>query len=147
MADRRPFHRPLHRARSATRAHVEAAQAELVADDLAVIVFASADGVAAPAHDQVYRGRQRHELGVAQDMEDRVADARRTRQVETAAVQYFIFGVDEVPEHREQHLARAANHLAVHERVGRCTFERQLESTIVLNEADVEIRIPFQQGA
>ncbi len=44
------FHRPLHHARAAAGADIQAAQAQLVADFLGVLVFLAADRVAAPAH-------------------------------------------------------------------------------------------------
>src|SRR3546814_4286435 len=61
----------LFRAGAAAGADVQAAQAQLVADVLGVLVLVAVDGVAAPADDEVGVGRLQH-AGVAQQAEHRV---------------------------------------------------------------------------
>ncbi len=77
MADGRALHRALHRARAAAGADIEAAQAQLVAHLLGVLVLLGADRVAAPADDQVRLGLAVEHPRIAQDVEHRVGDRRR----------------------------------------------------------------------
>src|SRR4029077_20524000 len=53
VADGGPLHRALHGPRAAAGAHVQATQAEFVADVLGVLVLGGVDRVPAPAHHQV----------------------------------------------------------------------------------------------
>ncbi len=53
VTDGGALHGALHRARAAACADIESAQAHLVADLLGVLVLGVADGVAAPAHDEI----------------------------------------------------------------------------------------------
>ena len=71
----RALHRAFHHARSATGADVQAAQAQLVADFLGVLVFLGTDGVTAPAYDDLRFDAGTQGAGVAQQVEDVVADA------------------------------------------------------------------------
>src|SRR5581483_6927915 len=50
MPDGRALHRPFHGPWTAARAHVQPAQAHLVANSLRVLVLVRADRVSAPAH-------------------------------------------------------------------------------------------------
>ena len=79
VADGRALHRALHGAGAAAGAHVQAAQAHLVADVLGVLVFVAADRVAAPAHHQIRPRLVVEHARVAQDVEHRVGDRRRSR--------------------------------------------------------------------
>ena len=56
VADGGALHRALHGAGAAAGAHVQLAQAELVAGLLGVVVFLPVDGVPAPAHDDIRVG-------------------------------------------------------------------------------------------
>ena len=85
VADGGALHRALHGARAAARAHVQAAQAELVAHLLGVLVFLGADRMAAPAHHEVGLGLVVEDPRVAQDVEHGVGDRRRVVEVEPAA--------------------------------------------------------------
>ena len=86
MADGRAFHRTLHRAGTAARAHVEAAQAELVAHFLRVVVLEAPDGMPAPAHHEIGPHLRLEHPRVAQDVKYGVGDARRGRQIEAPAL-------------------------------------------------------------
>src|SRR3546814_9164266 len=61
VGDGGALHRALHRTRAAAGADVQAAQAQLVADVLGVLVLVAVDGVAAPADDEVGVGRRSEE--------------------------------------------------------------------------------------
>src|SRR3546814_9793683 len=61
VGDGGALHRTLHRAGAAAGADVQAAQAQLVADVLGVLVLVAVDGVAAPADDEVGVGRRSEE--------------------------------------------------------------------------------------
>ncbi len=78
VADGRPFHRALHRARSAAGADIEAAQPHLIADALAVLVLVGADRMPAPAHHQVRPRLVVEHARVAQHVEHGVGDVRRS---------------------------------------------------------------------
>src|SRR3546814_15619779 len=60
VGDGGALHRALHRAGAAAGADVQAAQAQLVADVLGVLVLVAVGGLAAPAADEVWVGRPQH---------------------------------------------------------------------------------------
>ncbi len=79
VPDGRALHGALHGARAAARAHVQAAQPQLIADFLGVVVFDPPDGMAAPAHHQIRPHLQFQNARIAQDMKYGVGDARRRK--------------------------------------------------------------------
>src|ERR1700687_783475 len=74
MPDGRALHGTLHGARAATRTHVQAAQPELIADFLGVVVFDPPNGMAAPAHHEIRPDLQFQNARIAQNMQYRVGD-------------------------------------------------------------------------
>ena len=113
------LHGALHGARAAAGAHIEASQAHLVAHLLRVLVLGVADGMAAPAHDQVRARLEVEQARVAQDVEHRVGEVRGIAEVEAAALDDVVRDEHHVAQHGEQVLLDAADHLAVDEGLGR----------------------------
>ena len=147
VADGRALHRALHGARAAAGADIEAAQAELVADLLGVLVFDPVDGVAAPAHDQVRPQLVAHQPRVAQDVEHGVGDGLGLAEIEAAALDDLVGGVDDVAQHREQQLLGAADHLPVDEGHRGRVLDLELDAEGVANELDVEVAVALEDGA
>ena len=143
MRDGRAFHRPLHRPRAAAGADIQPAQAELVADQLGVVVLLARDRVAAPAHHEVWIDLRLEDARVAQDLEHALGQRGGCIQVETDLLQLGRH-VDDVTHHRDQQLVDAADDLAVHERLCRCVRQLDLHAAILLQHLDVEIRILLQ---
>src|SRR5690606_40225706 len=92
------LHRALHRAGAAAPAEVHPAEAKLVADDLRVVVLLAADRMASPANDELRIRVSGQRAGVAQDMEYRVGDPARARQIEAVADQHVAVHIEQVPE-------------------------------------------------
>ena len=121
-------------------------QADLVADLLGVVVLLAADGVPAPAHDEVrLPGPQR--AGIAQDVEHGVGDAIAGVEVELPAAGDLGVDEDHVAQHGEQQLADAADHLAVHEGLRRRVLQGQLDAAVLLDDEHVEIVVLLQHLA
>ncbi len=146
VADGGALHRPLHRPRAAAGADVEAAQAELVADLLGVLVFVALDRMATPAHDQVRVEMRAQDAGIAQDLEYGVGDAVRLLQVEAAGLD-VAGDVGDVAHDREQQLADAADDLALDEGITRRIQQFKLDAAILLVHLDVEIGVAIKQRA
>ncbi len=140
------FHGALHGAGSAAGADVEAAQPEFVADVLGVVVFLAADGVTAPADDDVGFVFRAQDFGVAQDLEDEVGDVFGTFRVVPAGGGQYGVGVDDVAQHGEQVLADAADHLAVDEGAGRGVVEFDLDAARLLQQGQVEVLVGLHDG-
>src|SRR5690606_17389350 len=134
----------LHRAGAAARADVQPAQAELVADDLRVVVLLAADRVPSPADDEPRIRLRGQDAGVAQDVEDRVRDAARRREIEAVAHQHVAVHVKEVAEHGKEMLADAPDHLPVHERTVRRVLELERDPADVTDHRDAEIAVAEQ---
>ena len=147
MSDRCALHRALHGAGTATRADVHAAQPQFVADQLGVVVFLAADCMTAPAHGDIDQRRGQQEPRVAHYMEYRVGRPATGGKVETRVFDDFIAREYDVAQHRKQQFPNAAYHLAIHEGVGRCPRQRDLESPVLLDEADLEVLVAFEHGA
>ena len=145
VADGGALHRALHRARTAARADIEFAQAELVAHVLRIVVLDAVDRVAAPAHDEVRIALRLEHVGVAQDVEDGVRDAFRSREVEARVVRHLEIHVDDVAQDREQVLVDPLDHLALDEGVGGRAADIELDAAFALDDLDVEILVPFEQ--
>ena len=94
------FHWPLHGTRATAGADILVTQAELIAHALAVVVFLPGNTVAAPADHQVWRGSCLEHAGVAQNVEDRIADALAAIEVETVVILDLIGHIDDIAQHR-----------------------------------------------
>ena len=147
MADGRTLHRSLHGTRAATGADVESAQAELVADFFRVFVLDTVDGVAAPADDQVRSKLVTQQPGVAQDVEHRVGDGLRAREIESVVVDDLVGGVDDIAQHGEEELLDAADHVPVDESRSRGVLDLELDAEGVTHDADVEIPVSLEDLA
>ncbi len=139
------LHRPLHHARAAAGADIQAAQAQLMADALAVLVLFGADRVATPAHHHVRLDARAQRAGVAQQMKDVVGNALRSAQIDARAAQ-FALGIDDVPQRAEQHLAGTGDHLAIDEGIGRRIEQLEAYAAILLQDAHLEVLIGFEDG-
>jgi hypothetical protein len=147
VGDGGALHRPLHRARAAAGADVQAAQAEAVADLLGVQVFVAADRMAAPAHHQVGVGALEH-ARVSQQAEHRVGDAAGRGQVlGCRLVAQLDRGPGQVADHREQQLGDAADDPAVDEGHRRRILQVDLHAAVVLLDMDLELRVQLLRGA
>ena len=144
VADGGALHRALHRARAAAGADVQAAQAELVADLLGVVVLLGADRVAAPAHHQVGLGLVVEDPRVAQDVEHGVGDRRRIVEVEAAAFDDLVADEDHVAQHREQVLLDAADHLAVDEGLPGRVLDLELDAPGLAHQLDFEVLVAVE---
>ena len=147
MADGRALHRALHRARAAARADVEAAQAELVAHELGVLVLVAADRVPAPAHDDVGPHARLQQARIAQHAVHRVGDARGLAQLDAAVLVDLAVDVEDVAQHREQVLLDAADHAAVDERGGRRIVQLELDAPGLAHDVDVEVGVAVEDRA
>ena len=141
----RAFHRSLHHAGTATGTDIQAAQAQLMADLLGVLVFLGADGVTAPAHDHFRLQAGAQGAGVAQQVENVVGDALGTVQVDALAFQ-FVLGVDDIAQGAEEHFASAGDHFAINEGVGRSVQQFQADTAILLVNTDFEVLVGFENG-
>ena len=144
VADGGALHRPLHRARPAAGADVEAAQAELVAHLLRVVVFLAADRVSAPAHDHVRPHARAQQARVAQDAVHGVGDALGIGELDAAVLVHLAVDVEDVAQHREQVLLDAADHAAVHERRCRRVVQVELHAPGLALDADVELGVALE---
>jgi hypothetical protein len=97
-----------------------------------------------PQHTTIF-GSTPGRARVAQQVEHVVADALRGAQVDALAVE-FVFGVDDVAQGAEQHLAGAGDHFAVDERVGRGVQQFEAHAAILLVNADFEVLVGFEDG-
>src|SRR6185437_12524405 len=136
--------RPLHGARPAAGTDIETAQAHLVAYALAVLVLLAADRVAAPAHDQVRTGLVIEEAGVAQYVKNGVRDRGGVAQVETAARHDLVGDEDHVPEHGEEVLLDAADHLPVDEGAARGVVHLELDAPRMAHDTDIEVAVAVE---
>ena len=140
VPDGRALHRALHGARAAARAHIEAAQAHLVPDLLGVLVLGVADGMAAPADDQVRPHLEVQQARIAQDVEHGVGDVCGFVEIEAAALDDLVRDEHDVAQHGEQVLLDAADHLAVDEgRRGRVA-DLELDAPCVAHDLDARSR-------
>ncbi len=139
------LHRPLHHARTAAGADIQAAQAQLMADALAVLVLFGADRVAAPAHHHVRLDARTQRAGVAQQMKDVVGNALGSAQIDARAAQ-FALGIDDVAQRAEEHLAGAGDHLAIDEGIGRRIEQLEAYAAILLQDSHLEVLIGFEDG-
>ena len=144
MADGGALHRALHRARTAARAHVQAAQAQLVAHLLGVLVFLGIDRVSAPAHHQVGLGLEIEHPRIAQDVEHRVGDGRRVVEVEPAAFDDLVGDEDHVAQHREHVFLDAADHLAVDEGLAGRVLHLELDAPGLAHQLHFEILVAVE---
>ena len=80
-------------------------------------------------------------------MENRVCNAIAGVEVESTAIDDIIARIDDVTQHRKQQFARTANHSAVDESIAGCAFQGDLQSPVLLNEADAEILVGFEHLA
>ena len=144
MADGGALHRALHGTRAAAGAHVQAAQAELVADLLGVLVFLVADRMSAPADDQVGLGLEVEHARVAQDVEHRVGDGRGIAEVEAAAFDDLVGDEDHVAQHREHVFLDAADHLAVDEGLARRVLHLELDAPGLAHQLHLEILVAVE---
>ena len=147
MPDGGALHRPLHGAGPAARAHIEAAQAEFVADFLGVVVLDAADGMPSPAHHQFRPHLRLQHPGVAQDVKYRVGDARGGSQIEAAAVDDLVGDEYDVAQHGEQMILQAADHLAVDERRGRRVLDLELDAPGAAHDAQIEVPVLLENRA
>src|SRR5882672_864557 len=144
VTDGRALHRALHGARAAAGAHVEPAQAELVAHVLGVLVFLRGDRVPAPAHHQVRPRLVVQQPRVTQHMEHGVGDRSGVRQIEAAAGDDLVGDEHHVAQHGEQVLLDAADHLTVDERGRRGVLHLELHPPGVTHDADVEVAVTVE---
>ncbi|SVJ62939.1 Uncharacterised protein [Klebsiella pneumoniae] len=145
VADGGALHRSLHHPRSAAGADVQAAQAELMADLLGVLVFLAADRMTAPADDDLRLDAGAQRTGVAQQLEDVVGEALGTVQVDVLAVQPAL-GIDDVAQGAEQHLASTGDHLAIDEGVGRRVDQLQAHAAVLLVDTHLEVLVGVEDG-
>ncbi|MNS50243.1 hypothetical protein D3C72_828850 [compost metagenome] len=139
------LHRALHHTRAAAGAHIQLAQAQLVADLLGVLVFLGADRVAAPAHHHLRLHARAQGAGVAQQVEDVVGDALGAFQVDALAGQ-LAFGVDDVAQGAEQHFTGAGDHFAIDEGVCRGIQQLQAHAAVLLMNTHLEVLIGLKDG-
>src|SRR6056297_2431745 len=118
MADGSALHGAFHGARTAASGDIQAAQAELIADLLGKIIFLARNGVSTPANHQLWGYVAAHDIGVAQNAEDRVGDAGGAAQVEGELVRYLVLGKYNIAQGGEQVIANAHNHAAVDKGLG-----------------------------
>src|SRR6185312_3084194 len=144
VADGRALHRALHGARSAARAYVEAPEAHLITDALAVLVLLGADRVSAPADHQIRPRLVVEEPGIAQYVEHRVGDVRGAAEVEAAARNDLVGDEYHVAQHGEEMLLDAADHLAVDEGGARSVVHLELDAPRVAHDADVEVAVAVE---
>ena len=139
------LHRPLHGARPAAGADVEATQAQLVTDHLGVVVFLAADRMPAPAHHQVRLVHRLQDAGIAQDVEHRVGKAFRAPEIELRVAADLVVHIDDIAQYGDQMLLDALDHLAVYKRTGRRCRDVELDAALPLEDADIEGFVAFQQ--
>ncbi len=139
------LHGALHYAGAATRANVQLAQAQLVAHLFGVFVLVGVDRVAAPAHHHLGLHTGAQGACVAQQVEHIVGDALGIAEVDALAVQ-FAFGVNDVAQGAEQHLAGTGDHFAVDERIGRRVQQFKAHAAVLLMDAYLEILVGFQDS-
>ena len=147
VPDGRALHRSLHGAGPAAGAHVEAAQPELVADFLGVVVLDAPDGMPAPAHHQVRPHLQLQHPRVAQDVKYRVGDARGGRQIEAAALDDLVGDEHHVAQHREQMILQAPDHFPVDECRGRRVLDLELDAPGPAHDAQIEVPVLCRRSA
>ncbi len=116
-----------------------------MADFLGVFVFFGVDRVATPAHHHLWLDTGAQGAGVAQQVEHVIGDALRVAQVDALAVQ-FAFGVDDVAQSAEQHLAGAGDHFTIDKRVCRSVEQLQAHATILLMNTHFEAFVRFKNG-
>jgi hypothetical protein len=145
MADGCALHRAFHRARTAAGADIDAAQAQLVAHLLGVLVLDFIDRVAAPAHGQVGLDLAFQNACVAQHMEHGIGDVGAVVEVEAATLVYFVRDEDHVAQHGEQVLLDATDHLAIDKGAGRGVADLQADPPGMAHYLDVEIPVAVEQ--
>ncbi|KPX54391.1 Uncharacterized protein ALO35_05778 [Pseudomonas amygdali pv. lachrymans] len=145
VGNSRALHRAFHYARAAASADIQAAQAQFMADFLGVFVFFSVDRVTTPAHHhlRLYASAQR--AGIAQQVEHVIGDALRIAQVDALAVQ-FAFGVNDVTQGAEQHLAGAGDHFTIDKRIGRSVEQLQAHTAILLMNSYFKAFVRLKNG-
>src|ERR1700722_10785364 len=146
MADGGALHRPLHRPGPASRAHVETAESELVTHLLGVVVLDPANGVSAPAHDQVWAGLKLQYPRIAQNVKHGIGDARGGPQVEAPAFHDLVRDENDVPQHSEQVILQAADHLTVDEGSRRGVLDLELDSPGAAHDPQIEVLVFLENG-
>ena len=99
----------------------------------------------APTHHQTGPEAGHEHAGIAQDLEHRVGDAARRREVELHPPFQLVGDVENVAQHREQVLAHAADHLAADEGPVRCIAQVEPQTAVLLHQAEVEIPVALEQ--
>ncbi len=140
-----PLHRALHHTRPAAGADVEIAQAQFVPDLLGVLVLLDADRVPTPAHHHLRFQPGAQGARVAQQMEDVVGDAGGAFQIYPRAAQ-FAFGINDVAQRAEQHLAGTGDHLAIDKGISRRVDQLQPHATILLVNLHFKIGVSLKNG-
>ena len=81
---------------------------------------------------------------IAHDMEDGVGDLiGASGAVIDRLIQFMVY-IDDVTQHREQMFADTLDHNPIHEGAIGGVFDLQLDTTVLLNDADIKISILFQ---
>ena len=100
--------------------------------------------MAAPADDEIRPDLVIEHARIAQDVEHRVGDRFRIVEIESAAVDDFVRNVDDVPQHGEQQLLDAADHLAIDERRSGRVLDLELHAPGVAHDLDIEVAIAIE---
>ena len=114
---------------------------EFVADFLRVVVLDAADRMPSPAHHQFRPHLQLQHPGVAQDVKDRIGDARGGGQIEAPAVHDLVGDEYHVAQHGEQMLLQSPDHLAVDECRRRRIFDLELDAPGPAHDAQIEVPV------
>src|SRR5690606_23418997 len=141
VGDGGAFHRPLHRARAATGADVHAAQAELVAHGLGVVILVARDGMTAPADHQAGIDTRTHHARVAKNLEDGVGDAGGRCEVESTVAVHLVGDVGDVTHYRHQQFGDTTNDFAIDKGHRRRVAQVKTDTSVLLQHLDVEIRV------
>ena len=118
-----------------------AAQPELIADILGVVVFQPIYRVAAPAYDEIRRTPGLENAGVADDVEDCVGNAGWFAEVEFMAAFDFRLDEDNITQSREQVVLDAGDHIPADEGARRCVGDCQADAARSLQDMDLEILV------
>src|SRR5690606_32982284 len=97
-----------------------------------------------PADDEPRIRLRGQDAGVAQDVEDRVRDAARRREIAAVAHQHVAVHVQELAEHGKEMLADAPAHLPVDERTVRRVLELARGPADVTDHREAEIAVAEQ---
>ena len=145
VTDGGSFHRPLHGSRTAAGTDVEAAQAELVADQLGVVILVARNRMTAPAHHHVGVVHRLQDPGVTQDVKDRIGHSFRGALVEFRVMANLVTQIDDIAQYGEQMFPDAGNHFPVDKRTGRRTVDVELDAPLATEQPEPERLITLQQ--